>query len=253
MILKRRRAGLLLASCSTFMMAASSVVAQTVEGATASPVGLTWREILRSGGVPLYSIAGLLCVMSVLTVALVIYFTIVLRPSQVAPLALERSIIDSIRQGSLDSARKACEHQPSPLSAVTLSAMDYMRDVPHVDASLMKDIMEGEGARQSESIQGQTQYLLDVAVVSPMVGLLGTVMGMMRAFSAIATDIASAKPIVLAEGVSQALLTTAWGLTLGIPAMIAYAFFRRRSSMVVSHLESASTDVLIALQIRREG
>ena len=236
------------------MVDAVSVCAQGDGGVTSEvAVQFTWRDVLQSGGAPMYGIAGLLGAMSILAVALIIYLFIVLRPSQVAPISMGRELIENIRRNNLDGARRICENRPCPLSAVVLVAMDYMRDVPDVDPALMKDIMEGEGARQSESIQGQTQYLLDISVVSPMVGLLGTVWGMIRAFSSIATDIASAKPIVLAEGVSQALLTTAWGLMLGIPAMIFYAYFRRRSSQVISYLESASTDALIALQTRRDG
>jgi len=125
--------------------------------------------------------------------------------------------------------------------------MDHIKDVPKTDAMLLKDIVEGEGARQSEAIQGQTQYLMDIAVVSPMIGLLGTVFGMLRAFSSVALDIAKAKPVVLAAGVSQALVTTAFGLIVGIPAMLFYAFFRRRASKLVSHLEALSADVLTAL------
>lgn len=248
----RRGVSLFNTAWAMLLVLAMTAAAQDSAGVAGREDTLTWREVLQSGGTPMYVIAGLLCAMSVMAVALVIYFLIVLRASQVAPIALGRTLIDNLRHGGMDYARKSCEHRPCPLSAVALSALDYMRDVPDVDPALMKDVMEGEGARQSESIQGQTQYLLDIAVISPMVGLLGTVFGMINAFGAIASDIASARPLVLAEGVSQALLTTAWGLMLGIPAMIFYAFFRRRASQVVSYLEAASTDILIALQIRRD-
>jgi len=116
---------------------------------------------------------------------------------------------------------------------------------------LLQEVVEGEGGRQSEAIQGQTQYLLDIAIISPMVGLLGTVFCMMRAFSSVALNIANAKPVVLAEGVSQALVTTAFGLIVGIPAMMFYAYFRRKASNLVSHLEAASIDVLTALLNKR--
>ena len=84
-----------------------------------------------------------------------------------------------------------------------------------------------------------------------MIGLLGTVFGMLRAFGSVARDIASAKPVVLAEGVSQALVTTAFGLIVGIPAMMFYAYFRRRAAKQISHLEAASTDILTALMSKR--
>jgi len=89
--------------------------------------------------------------------------------------------------------------------------------------------------------------LQDIAVISPMVGLLGTVFGMLRAFSSVALNEAAAKPVVLAQGVSQALITTAFGLIVGIPAMMFYAYFRRKAAKQVSHLESAAAEVLTAL------
>jgi biopolymer transport protein ExbB len=128
-----------------------------------------------------------------------------------------------------------------------MSAMEYVRRSDGIDPLLLKDVMEGEGGRQAEGMQGQTQYLLDIAVISPMIGLLGTVFGMLRAFSSMALDIANAKPVVLAMGVSQALITTAFGLIVGIPAMMFYAFLRRRAAKMVSHLEFCSTDLLTVI------
>jgi biopolymer transport protein ExbB len=207
---------------------------------------LSWRGVVESGGWLMYVLAA----MSLLTVALVVYFFAILRVGQVAPRPLHRELVERLRAGQLDEARRACEFRPAPLAAVALVAMDYARSVPSPDPVLLKDVMQGEGARQADAIEGQTRYLLDVAVVAPMVGLLGTVFGMLRAFSAVALDIAKARPMVLAGGVSQALVTTAFGLMVGIPATIFYAYFRRRSAMVVSHLEAASTDVLTALLSR---
>jgi len=204
---------------------------------------MTWRQIVESGGWLMY----VLGVMSVLTFTLIIYFLVVLRIGQVAPRPLHRELVERIRAGSIDDALRACEYRPCPLSVVALAAIDYVRNSPEGDPALVKDVIEGEGGRQAEAIQGQTQYLLDIAVVSPMIGLLGTVFGMLRAFSSVALDIANAKPVVLAAGVSQALVTTAFGLIVGIPAMIFYALFRRRASKLVSYLEAASTDVMTAL------
>jgi len=115
------------------------------------------------------------------------------------------------------------------------------------DLVIMKEIMEGEGSRQASSVQGQIQYLLDIAVISPMVGLLGTVIGMLNTFNVVALDIAKAKPVLLAAGVSQALVTTAAGLVVGIPAMVFYAYFRGRSTSLLSDMEVASSKILTYL------
>ncbi len=78
------------------------------------------------------------------------------------------------------------------------AGLDHLKGVSDMEPAILKDILEGAGARESEKLQGQTQYLLDIAVVSPMMGLLGTVFGMLKAFNAVALDVASAKPVVLA-------------------------------------------------------
>lgn len=204
---------------------------------------MDWKEIIQNGGKLMYVLAAL----SVLTVAFVVYFLGVLRVAQVAPKPLHRELVEKIRSGLMEDARRACEYKTCPLSSVALSAINYVTDVPEAKAMLVQDVVEGEGARQAESIQGQTQYLLDIAAVAPMVGLLGTVFGMLRAFSSVALDLASAKPVNLAAGVSQALVTTAFGLIVGILAMIFYAYFRRRAGKMVSYLEIASADVLTSL------
>jgi biopolymer transport protein ExbB len=79
-----------------------------------------------------------------------------------------------------------------------------------------------------------------------MLGLFGTVLGMIKSFSVVAADVNAAKPTLLASGVAEALVATATGLLVGIPAMAAYAFFRGRVQGLISDLESATTQ-LIAL------
>jgi biopolymer transport protein ExbB len=112
---------------------------------------------------------------------------------------------------------------------------------------MLKEMIEDEGSRQAIAVQGQSQYLMDVAVIAPMVGLLGTVFGMIKAFNVVSLDLAKAKPMLLAAGVAEALITTAAGLIIGIPAMAFYAYFRGRSTRLVSRLESVSTEVLTLL------
>ena len=221
--------------------AGNDVVA--VENVAQSSTVISWREVIHNGGFLMY----VLSVMSLLTLTFVLYFFVVLRVPQVAPNALRDELVAKINEGDLDGAQRACEYRRTPLSQIVLTAITYVRNTKGGSPALLKDVMEGEGQRQSESIQGQTQYLLDIAAVSPMIGLLGTVFGMLRAFSSVAHDIASAKPVNLAEGVSQALVTTAFGLIVSIPAMIFYAYFRRRATKLVAHLEVSSTHVLAAL------
>ena len=97
---------------------------------------------------------------------------------------------------------------------------------------------EAEGGRIADRMMSAVDWLADIAAIAPLVGLLGTVLGMFQAFGGIASDVsAGAKPVVLAQGVSQAIVTTIFGLTVAIPCLVAYAFFRRRAQKRIAEME----------------
>jgi biopolymer transport protein ExbB len=97
---------------------------------------------------------------------------------------------------------------------------------------------EAEGGRVAERRMSSVDWLADIAAIAPLVGLLGTVLGMFQAFGGIASDVsAGAKPVVLAQGVSQAIVTTIFGLIVAIPSLIGYAFFRRRAARRIAEIE----------------
>jgi biopolymer transport protein ExbB len=232
-------------------LGAAALAAATAAGAAPADVaasgagltgGMSIGEIMQAGGWLMWVLAA----MSVLVVAVVIYLFAVLRTAVIAPPELLGELVGRLRVGAVEDARLLCEEQRCALSAVATAGLEFLRSVPQADPAQLKDALEGEGGRQAEDIQGQTQYLLDIAVIAPMVGLLGTVFGMLHAFGAVAHDIAQAKPVVLADGVRIALLTTAFGLLVGIPAMMFYAYFRRRAAKQVLFLESAAADILRA-------
>ena len=95
-----------------------------------------------------------------------------------------------------------------------------------------------EGGRIADRMMAAVDWLADIAAIAPLVGLLGTVLGMFQAFGGIATDVsAGAKPVVLAQGVSQAIVTTIFGLAIAIPALVCHAFFRRRAQRRIAEIE----------------
>jgi biopolymer transport protein ExbB/TolQ len=103
-----------------------------------------------------------------------------------------------------------------------------------------KDVA-AEGARIAARANAAVDWLADIAAIAPLVGLLGTVLGMFTAFGGIASDVtAGAKPVVLAQGVSQAIVTTIFGLVVAIPSLVAYAIFRRRAAKRIAELEEAA-------------
>lgn len=101
-----------------------------------------------------------------------------------------------------------------------------------------------EGARIAERVYAAVDWLADIAAIAPLIGLLGTVLGMFQAFGGIAADVsAGAKPVVLAQGVSQAIVTTIFGLVIAIPCLMMHAIFRRRAAKLISALEIKADEI----------
>ena len=96
-----------------------------------------------------------------------------------------------------------------------------------------------EGGRIADAMMSSVDWLADIAAIAPLVGLLGTVLGLFQAFGGIASDVsAGAKPVVLAQGVSQAIVTTIFGLVVAIPSLAFYAIFRRRAQRRIAEIEA---------------
>jgi biopolymer transport protein ExbB len=205
------------------------------------------QQIWQEGGICMYPLAF----MSFLALALVIYYFVVLRREQVVPAALRKDVLAKVGQGLLADARTACSYKPCAFSEIAVLALDQAETSGRVDPAQLKDVLEGEGNRQSATLQGQLQYLLDVAVIAPMIGLLGTVLGMYTAFGAVSEDLTKSNPQVLAYGVKEAIVTTVVGLMIGIPAMMFYAYFRGRASRLVSELELAASQLMAAILKKR--
>jgi biopolymer transport protein ExbB len=99
-------------------------------------------------------------------------------------------------------------------------------------------------------------YLMDLGVLAPMVGLMGTVVGILKSFGSIATEASSMRTMLLAGGVSQALVCTAVGLLVGITAMAFYSYFRGRVQYLISLMEGQCATLvaeLILLQQNRRA
>lgn len=240
---KKLTAGLVAGMATVGSAFAQAAAEAAPAAAKASASAMSLRQAWEYGG----WIMWVLGAVSIFALAMVFYFMTTLRSNAIVPHALLADILAKIRGNEVNEARRLCDRQPCPLASVVLAALDCLRNVPQCDVSLLRDAAESEGARQAESIQGQTEFLLDIATIAPLLGLLGTVLGMLTAFGSVATDVASAKPVVLATGVSQAIVTTIFGLIVAIPCMAFYAWFRRRAARQISNLEAAASEVVTAL------
>jgi len=218
----------------------------SVEGLTSR---LDLQQIMESGGVIFY----ILMAMSIVALALIFAFSISLSNRRMAPASFVREIEILLKNGDYEEALASCKRNTSPVSAVTQSALTYLeRAGEDADSELLRQVVEGEGVRQVGRLQSQITYLMDIGVIAPMIGLLGTVMGMLKSFSGVALNMAQARPTVLADGVSQALVTTAGGLMVAIPAMIAYSLFRGRLAKLSANLELVAAEIVTTLVHRKK-
>lgn len=136
------------------------------------------------------------------------------------------------------------------IARVVQKMLEFTTKNPGADFQQVREIAETEGTRVASSINNRVIYLADIGMIAPLIGLLGTVIGIVRSFSALGADVGSARYLQLSRGVSEALINTAGGLAIGIPAMIFYAFFRGRAQRLISDLESAVTHVLALLSLQ---
>ncbi len=136
------------------------------------------------------------------------------------------------------------------IARVVQKMLEFSTKNPGADFQMIREIAETEGTRVASNINHRVIYLADIGMLAPLIGLLGTVIGIVRSFSALGADLGSARYMQLSKGVSEALINTAGGLAIGIPALVFYAFFRGRAQRLISDLESAVTHILALLSLQ---
>jgi biopolymer transport protein ExbB len=138
------------------------------------------------------------------------------------------------------------------IARVVQKMLDFTTKNPDADFGHVREIAETEGTRVAASLNNRVIYLADIGMIAPLLGLLGTVLGIIRSFGALGADLGTARYVLLSKGISEALVNTCAGLAIGIPAMIFYAFFRGKTQKLISELESATTHVLALLSLQYE-
>lgn len=187
-------------------------------------------------------------IMSVLMVALVLAFAFTLRPGAIVS-AHFMNTAEVLLKKRDDAALLAISNRHGELAAKVLQrTLEFATHNPTASFESIREIAQTEGASRAAALQNRITYLADIAVLSPMVGLLGTVSGMIASFRTLGSDVSEAtRPVLLASGVSEALVATGGGLIVGIVAMAFYGLFRNRVQSLISELERATTHLLALL------
>ena len=204
-------------------------------------------SILQAAGWPIWPL--LIC--SVVAVALIIERAISLRTKKVAPPGL----LDEVRTASRDSLpeRTVVDHLAvhSALGEVLASALYALLERPRLSESDLRAAVESCGKKVAHGLERYLSALATIASAAPLLGLLGTVVGMIEIFAA-QSQSGGGNPLQMAQGISIALYNTAFGLVVAVPALIAWRYFRSRVDGLVLSVETDAESLVRHLLAQRE-
>jgi biopolymer transport protein ExbB len=199
-------------------------------------------EIVVAGGWVMFPI--ILC--SILAVAIIIERLWTLHPARVVPRDLARRAWDLISRDQLTPQSLQELRAGSPLGQILAAGLVNRQ----LDRAVMKEAIEDTGRHVVHELERYLNTLGTIAAISPLLGLLGTVTGMIRTFSALTLG-GVGDPAALAGGISESLVTTAAGLMVAIPALIAYRYLRGRVDALVVQMEQEAIALVEALHRRQ--
>lgn len=218
-------------------------------GAPATTVTL-WK-LIYDGGWAMIPLG----ILSVITVMLVLVYLVTLRRSAIlTPHYMNTADVLLKKRDYLGLLAISSRHSEA-VARVVQRTLDFATKNPTASYEVVREIAETEAGSQAASLQHRTVYLADIGTLAPMIGLLGTVFGIIRSFGLLGSgQTATSRDLLLANGVSEALVATASGLVLGITAMFFYSLFRNRVQSLISDLEIASVHILglIALNYHKK-
>jgi len=202
--------------------------------------GKRLTDVLRNGGPLMIPIIFCSFVLVVFTFERLIS----LRKGRIIPMPFASKFVEQIGNGTLDKkeAIEICEQDGSSIANVFRAAVEkWGKSSVEVEQAVLD-----EGERQNHHLRRYLRLINGIATVCPLLGLLGTVLGMIHAFDAISTvDSTLVDPkVLIATGISQALLTTAAGMTVAIPALIAYMFFSSQVDRRVMEIDSLAMQIV---------
>jgi biopolymer transport protein ExbB len=200
-------------------------------------------ELVKAGGWLMWPIIA--C--SVIAMAIVVERLWLYRKRRVLPANLVAQIWQLHQKNQLTDAHIATVRKSSPLGRILAAGLMNRRHAREV----MKEAIEEEGRQVVHELERYLNTLGTIANISPLLGLLGTVIGMIKVFAAITTS-GVGNPTVLAGGISEALITTAAGLSVAIPALIFHRYLSGRVDRIVLSMEDQALKMVEVMHGERE-
>lgn len=207
-----------------------AAAAETPEGEEEG-VQLTFWQMARAGGMVMMVIV----VLSVMALSLIIESFFSININRLIPGGFVSELEQRVAKGDAEGVVRYCDENAGPLSNIVRTAVS-----PEEKAEKRLEAVVAAGELEGEALFHRANYLSIFGTIAPMLGLMGTVFGMIRAFNTVAFQAGLGKPQLLAKGISQALITTAAGLIVGIPTMFMYFYFKSRGNRILLAMESGT-------------
>jgi biopolymer transport protein ExbB len=219
--------------------------AKAAEAAAPKSSPMSFVNVVASGGFLGIVLWLALITCSVAGFALITDSFITVREKKIVPEGLVQRVREAIEQGDVMKALKHCEEEPGPLANILTAGFSNVQEG-------FEAVQEAVGVAadlEGEKLMQRVTYLNVVANLSPMLGLLGTVQGMIYAFANLATmQAGAAQQQMLAINIAQALYTTAGGLIAAVPAVGFFYFFRNKAAKIILGMEALTTDLVKSLR-----
>ncbi len=226
MLLEKRVLVLIVAMLAILVCAcAGSAFAQDEDEDAPINASITVGDVIKNAG----PIGWVIIFVSVIALSLAIEHFISIRRDKLAPPEVVDQVHELFDQENYKEAMELCEAEPNVFTNVVGAALHRMPG--GFDA--MEAAVQEVGEEESVKLHQKISYLSLIGTIAPMLGLFGTVSGMIVAFNVIAQKKGAADPGDLAVGISQALVTTFLGLLVAIPTMVAFFYFRNKVVMLV--------------------
>ncbi len=201
-------------------------------------------ELFNKGGFLMYPIFF----SSLLAIAIFFERMFYLKSIKTSTRKFGNRISDLIRKGNINFAISACRKNISPISQIILAAL-----LKHGSSrDEIKEVIEDTARQEVTILERNLPILATIANIAPLLGLLGTVFGMIKAFQVVSV-VGVGNPEALAGGISEALLTTAFGLSVAIPTIVAYNYLAHRVDRQIKEMESTSVEILELLTIKEDA
>jgi biopolymer transport protein ExbB len=228
---------MILAAVAFYAGAQDVVMNEATAQAEALGSGDGFFSVVAKGGFLGITLWLALAALSVAGTHLIVDSFLKIKESRIIPEGLADGVRAALSTGDVEKAKLLCDDEPGALSNILSAGFSNVGDGAEDAVSVAAEL-------ESEKLMQRVNYLNVVGNLAPMLGLLGTVQGMIMAFATLGTEAGAAKNAMLATNISQALYTTAAGLVIAVPALGFFSFFRNRAAKIILNMEALTMELM---------